>query len=74
MDIYLSIRCVIPAEMEEELPEILEPWPVLGTEIGESSEGGVRVTVYLSELDAVVDRSSARPANRRSRGTTTVGD
>ena len=47
-DTYLSIRCVIPAELEEELPELLASWPVLGTEIGECSELGVLVTVYFA--------------------------
>jgi ribosomal protein L11 methyltransferase len=46
-DTYLSIRCVIPAELEEELPELLAPWPVLGTEIGEVSDGRLRVSVYF---------------------------
>jgi ribosomal protein L11 methyltransferase len=49
---YLSIRCVIPAELEEELPELLAPWAVLGTEIGDSSDSGVRVAVFLHESDA----------------------
>jgi ribosomal protein L11 methyltransferase len=44
---YICIRCVIPPELEEELPELLAPWPVLGTEIGEASSDGVRVTVYV---------------------------
>jgi len=51
-DTYLSIRCVIPADLEEELPELLAPWGVLGTEIGGHSIHGVMVTVYLSEADS----------------------
>lgn len=48
---YLSIRCVIPLELEDELPELLAPWPMLGTEIGDVSAGGVRVTVYFDGGD-----------------------
>ncbi len=44
---YLRIRCVIPPELEDELPELLAPWPVLGTEVGETSDSGVGVAVYL---------------------------
>ncbi len=50
-DTYLSIRCVIPADLEEQLPELLTPWEVLGTEIGGQSNSGVRVTVYFSGAD-----------------------
>ena len=50
-DTYISIRCVIPADLEEELPELLAPWGVLGTEIGDLSDRGVEVTVYLSGVD-----------------------
>ena len=46
-DTYLSIRCVIPEDLEEELPELLAPWGVLGAEIGGRSDRGVIVTVYL---------------------------
>jgi ribosomal protein L11 methyltransferase len=50
-DVYISIRCVIPADLEEELPELLAPRGVLGTEIGGRSDRGVAVTVYLSGAD-----------------------
>jgi len=50
-DTYISIRCVIPADLEEELPELLAPWGVLGTEIGGRSDRGVIVTVYLPGVD-----------------------
>jgi len=46
-DTYLSIRCVIPADLEEELPELLAPLGVLGTEIGDRLDRRVIVTVYL---------------------------
>ena len=46
-DTYLSIRCVLPEDLEEELPELLAPWGVLGTEIGGRSDRGVTVTVYF---------------------------
>ena len=49
---YMSIRCVIPADLEEELPELLAPWGVLGTEIGGHSNRGVIISVYLSGVDS----------------------
>lgn len=49
---YLCLRCVIPAGIEESLPELLAPWRVLGAEIGEPSYRGVRATVFLSANDA----------------------
>jgi len=48
---YLSIRCLIPADLEEELPELLAPLGVLGTEIGGQSDSGVRVTIYFPGAD-----------------------
>jgi ribosomal protein L11 methyltransferase len=50
-DTYISIRCIIPADLEQELPELLAPWGVLGTEIGENSGRGVIVTIYLPGAD-----------------------
>ena len=47
---YLSIRCVVPADLEEELPELVAPWGVLGTEIGDRTDRGVVITVYLPEI------------------------
>ena len=44
---YLSIRCAIPVALEEEIPEILESWPVLGTEIHPGSDEEVGLTIYL---------------------------
>ena len=51
-DTYMSIRCVIPADLEEELPELLASWGVLGTEIGGHSNRGVIISVYLSWVDS----------------------
>jgi ribosomal protein L11 methyltransferase len=51
-DTYICIRCLIPPELEEQLPELLVPWSVLGTEIHGGSEDGILVTVYLPEDDA----------------------
>jgi len=51
METYLRIRCIIPAELEEALPELLAPWGVLGTEIGDCSDRGVVVTVFLPGVD-----------------------
>jgi len=50
-DTYISIRCVIPADLEEELPELLASLGVLGTEIGDRSDHGVSITVYLPGAD-----------------------
>jgi len=46
-DTYLRIRCVLSEDLEEELPELLALWGVLGTEIGGRSDRGVTVTVYF---------------------------
>jgi ribosomal protein L11 methyltransferase len=51
-DTYLSISCMIPADLEEELPELMAPWGVLGTEIGARTDSWVRVTVFLPGADA----------------------
>jgi ribosomal protein L11 methyltransferase len=45
---YISIRCVIPADLEDELPTLLGSWSVLGTEVHENSGDGVGISVYLS--------------------------
>ena len=64
-DTYISIRSVIPAELEEEIPELLAPWGVLGTEIGGRSDRGVNITVYLSGGDtADADRVCLLLADR----------
>lgn len=46
-DAYLYIRCVIPVELEDELPELLAPWSVLGSEIGIGADDRIGVTIYL---------------------------
>jgi len=51
-DTYLSIRCSIPADLEDQLPVLLAPWGVLGTEIGDRTDYGIRVTVFLPGADA----------------------
>jgi len=51
-DTYLSIQCVIPANMEDELPALLAPLTILGTEIQTGPDGGVGVTVYLPGADS----------------------
>jgi ribosomal protein L11 methyltransferase len=48
---YICVRCVIPPELEDELPELLASWPVLGTEIGEVTSGGLRVIVYFESAE-----------------------
>jgi ribosomal protein L11 methyltransferase len=53
LDTYICIRCNISADLEEDLPELLANWPVLGAEIEAGSDGQIRATVYLavSEYD-----------------------
>lgn len=51
LDTYICIRCRIPTDLEGELPELFSRWSVLGTEIDNPADGGVRATVYLSESD-----------------------
>jgi ribosomal protein L11 methyltransferase len=48
VDTYICIRCTISVDLEEDLPELLSEWPVLGTEVVAVSDDGVRATVYLS--------------------------
>ena len=38
--------------MEDELPQMLEGWPVLGTEIGDAHSGEISVTVFFAAGDA----------------------
>jgi ribosomal protein L11 methyltransferase len=38
--------------MEDELPQMLEGWPVLGTEIGDAHFGEISVTVFFAAGDA----------------------
>jgi ribosomal protein L11 methyltransferase len=52
-DTYLSVCCVIPAGLEDELPELLASWSILGTEIDQISDRDVRVAVYLNGIDRV---------------------
>ena len=51
-DTYISISCSIPADLEDQLPVLLAPWGVLGTEIGDHMGSGIRVTVFLPGADA----------------------
>ena len=69
-DTYISIHCVIPADLEEELPELLGPWPVLGTEIGGDSGSGVGVAVFFPGTDA--DAAEAVRRELIERGATDV--
>jgi len=52
---YLSVRCVLPKSVEDELPQILRGWPVLGTEIGDARCGEISAAVFL----VAGDRDSA---------------
>ena len=44
---FLSLRCDLPREVEEELPQLLARWSILGAEIGGTDGDSVPVTVYF---------------------------
>ena len=52
METYLSLRCSLPESMEDELPQMLEGWPVLGTEIGDADSGEISATVFFAAGNA----------------------
>lgn len=58
---FLSLHCRLPEYLEEDLSAFLWSWPVLGSEIGDRSEKGVRVTVFLAgnEGEASVELAAA---------------
>lgn len=45
---FLTLTFCLPREMEQELPLVLNPWPVLGCEVRDLS-GEVEVVVYLRQ-------------------------
>ncbi len=47
MGAFLRVRCWVPLALEEEVPALLYPLPVLGAEIGERRGDRVAVTVFL---------------------------
>ncbi len=51
MKAYINLRCRIPSDAEEDLPELLDSWPVLGVQIGESSDGWAQISLFLSDRD-----------------------
>ncbi len=59
MKAYINLRCRIPTEFEDDLPELLASWPVLGIEIGESSGGRAQISVFLSDRDLDAAREVA---------------
>jgi ribosomal protein L11 methyltransferase len=44
---YLSIRCRLPASMEDMLPLLIGQWPVLGTHIIETAAGRISAAIFL---------------------------
>ena len=48
---YLSLRCSLPESIEDELPQMLEGWPVLGTEIGDALSGEISAAVFFNSGD-----------------------
>ncbi len=51
MAAYLSLQCVLPESVEDELPQILGGWPVLGTEIGDARSGEISAAVFFAADD-----------------------
>ncbi len=49
---YLSLRCSLPESMEDELPQMLEGWPVLGTQLEAADGGEVSATVFFAAENA----------------------
>jgi len=54
VDSYLSLHCSVAPELEDELPGLLAPWPILGTELAPGDDGRVGVTVYFDGADAAM--------------------
>jgi len=50
---FLRVRCWVPLALEEEIPTLLYPMPVLGTEIGERRGERVAVTVFLRHNESL---------------------
>ncbi len=53
MGAFLRIRCWVPLALEEDVPTLLYPLPVLGAEIGERRGDRVAVTVFLPHNERV---------------------
>ena len=54
VETYLSLRCRMPSELEDELPAVLQSWPVLGCELGETADGELPMTLYLGAVGLTV--------------------
>ncbi len=54
VETYLSLHCRMAPELEDELPAVLQSWPVLGCEIGETGDGTLPVTLYLGAAGLTV--------------------
>lgn len=44
---YLSVRCCLPASMEDMLPLLIGQWPVLGTQIVETTAQRIIAAIFL---------------------------
>ena len=67
VDTYLSLRCLLPKHLEDELPELLRPFPVLGTAVDDPLGELVPVTVYFDNPRAEA-RQRARDVLERHGG------
>jgi len=54
VDAYLSLCCSVPPELEDELPELLAPWPILGAALAPGGDGRVAVTIYFGDADSIL--------------------
>jgi ribosomal protein L11 methyltransferase len=54
VDTYLSLHCSVASELEDELPQLLAPWPILGTALAPGDDGRVGVTIYFDGADAAM--------------------
>lgn len=50
-DRFICVHAIIPPQLEDQLPELLAQWPVLGTEIGEASRDGIHATVFFDGVE-----------------------
>lgn len=53
---YLSLRCELPPELEDELPAVLDQFPVLGSLVEQTDDGTVAIIFMDSSLEGEVGR------------------
>lgn len=73
-DTYLRVRGTIRAEIEDDLPHILAPFGVLGSEIGEAPEGRVSLEVFLAGSDGEAAEGVRRVLLEHGAGEVELGE